>query len=178
MKKGPPSYVREAIREGAMDDDPSNFALEYGLDSALRYADIDRVAQLVDPAHAGGRVGGEPGWYIERQMVPGEARRRVARLRVECRNHLPRPPIFTEPAEDAGPDKTWPAFARFKAELAFPQEFGDPKHPIQYYDAATFEGFLQKILAVYVKHHPEEADMVQQILNHAHYWVEHDRKPG
>jgi hypothetical protein len=171
-----PPYITEAFGATAY-----SVAYDYALLSCLEICTWNRLkglVKLVDPSHAGAQAGGEPGWSIERQMVPGEARHRVARLRIECQNYLPRPPIFVEPAEDAGPDKTWPDFARFKVELVFPDEFGNPEYPLRYYDATTFEGFLRKILAVYVKHHPEEAGLVQQILEHAHYWVDHDRKPA
>ena len=176
MSHQPKSFAREAFDDCEGGASAADFAIWYGLDFALIDKRLNQLCEVVDPNHAGGRIGGEPGWSIERQMEPGEERRLVARLRVEFANAKPEPPTFAEPPPDAGPDAAWPTWARFKAELAFPDEFGNPKYPLRYYDAQTFEGFLTKILATYLKYHPDCAQQVEQILANAHYWVKHDAK--
>jgi hypothetical protein len=139
---------------------------------------LERVVELVDPAHAGAGLGGEPGWHISRQMVPGEALLFEQRMRRKYANAKPGPLVTTDPPANAGPDSTWPAWARFKVELGFPDEFGNPKYPLQYYDAATFEKFLRMFLEVYVKHHPDASAQAEKILKHAAYWAEHDAHRG
>jgi hypothetical protein len=168
--------LADAFGPSAFDRAHEHYALFYALGDGVWGRPLSKILALVDPNHAGARIDGEPGWSTERQMVPGEERRLVARLRVEFANAKPKPPTFAEPPPDAGPDPAWPAWARFKAELAFPDEFDNPKYPRRYYDAQTFEGFLTKILAAYLKHHPESAQQVEQILANAHDWVEHDAK--
>jgi hypothetical protein len=155
-------------------DQNENYALFYFFAGIFSDLSLNALNSLVDPAHAGAHLGGEPGWSIDRQKEPGEERRYVARMRVQFANAKPKPPVWREPEPEEGPDPSWPKGARYMVELGFPKEFGDPKYPLMYYDAATFEGFLQKILAVYLKYHPESAKQVEQILAHAHYWVELD----
>ena len=171
-----PPYLVEAFGAHQLSSEE-----DYALLSVLDHIMWNRMrglTELVDPRHPGGHLGGEPGWSIDRQMEPGEARLFVARQRIEFANAKPKPVVVPDPPADAGPDPTWPRWARFKAELGFPDEFGNPKYPLCYYDAATFEDFLKKILAVYVKYHPESTAQAEQILKHAAYWVEHDANRG
>jgi hypothetical protein len=174
----PKSFAREAFDECKGGTSATDFAIWYGLDFALMDKRLHQLSELVDPNCAGGRIGGEPGWSIERQMETGEERRLVARLRVEFANAKPKPPTFAEPSPDERPDLGWPSWARFKAELAFPDKFGNPAHPLRCCDAKTFEGFLTKMLTVYLKYHPESAQQVEQILASAAYWVKRDATRG
>jgi hypothetical protein len=169
-----PPYAAEASADSAHQYE-TEFAIFYALNLTMRDG-LRGLCDLVDLAHAGAHLGGEPGWSIDRQKEPGEERRYVARLRVQFANAKPKPPVWREPGPEEGPDLSWPEGSRYKVELNEPAEFGDPKYPLIYYDALTFEGFLKKILAVYVKYNPESAEQVEEILAHAHYWVELDAK--
>jgi hypothetical protein len=152
-------------------DQNENYALFYFFAGIFSDLSLNALNSLVDPAYAGPQLQGEPGWCIERQFEAGERQLRAKRLleRFPQGGH-----VIKDPGPELGIDPSWPPGARYKVELYAPAEFGDPKYPLMYYDAVTFEGFLQKILAVYLKYHPETAKQVEQILAHAHYWVELD----
>jgi hypothetical protein len=165
--------LADAFGPSAFDRTNEHYALFYALGHGVWGCPLGEILALVDSGYPGGELQGEPGWLIERQMEIGEPQRRAQRL-------LTRFPhggqVIKDPGPTAGPDPTWPAWARFKVELYEPDEFDNPKYPLRYYDAATFEGFLKKILTVYLKYHPESGQQVEQILANAHYWVEHDAK--
>jgi hypothetical protein len=195
-----PQYLQEALSDEDRNRD-EDYALLYGLATVFLDKKLESLRDLVDPQVAGPTVSGEPGWGIERQHRKGEVLQAQLRIRnhflragldadgkplpnlsaaqqeehARTRERASRSPVMNAPlpSEDRGADPSWPAWARFKVDL-IASEFGDPKYPLQYYDAASFEGFLRKLLPVYVKYHPESAELVDQILAHAHYWVEHD----
>ncbi len=205
-KRAPVSYWMAAFGGGYLERGDPDFALRQGLSDTLHDHGLDRLATLVDPDHPNARIGGEPGWGIERQMLRGEVRRseqrwreRLLRAGLDDQGQpLPDlPPTIREsnaksremgrqsmsrplPTEELGPEAGWPAWARFKAELSFPDEFDNPEHPVVYYDAARIEQILSKVLAVYVQHHPESKTQAERILSHARWWAAHDAEhpPG
>jgi hypothetical protein len=169
----PLSYVREVFSGDISDgSNHADYGLMYALDLTLLDRHLDLLCNLVDPSYSGGDLQGEPGWLIQRQMEIGEPQRRAQRLLLRFPHGGK---VIKDPGPTVGPDATWPPSARFKVELYEPEEFGSPKYPVRYYDAATFESFLQTLLSVYVKYNPESKLEVEQILNHARYWAEHDR---
>jgi hypothetical protein len=167
--------LKEVFGPTAFSRVDDNYAIFYVLGDVVLGLPLKGIEALVDRSHAGAELQGEPGWRIERQMEVGEGRRKSERLleRFPHGGH-----VIKDPGPEAGPNASWPEGARYKVELYEPEEFGNPAHPLRYYDAATFESFLQKILTVYIKYHPEAQLEAMRILKLAHYWVELDSGVG
>lgn len=122
-------------------------------------------------------ITGEPGWYLSRQLRKGEL---FQQYDYYSRRHHSKRRIFRPYSPDAGPNPQWPRWARFKASLDDPGEFDDPAHPERYYDAATFQDLLTRLLTVYMRRNPEVAVPIEEIRASLAYWVERDAQslPG
>ncbi len=154
-----------------------HFALEISFSVVLADRRFNELRDFLDPKvpHAG--ITGEPGWYLSRQLRKGELFEQYEyywKLRQSKRH------TFRPYSPDAGPDPDWPKWARFCASLIDPEEFGDPSHPVRYYDAATFQDFLSRMLTVYMRRNSEVSVPIEQIRASLAYWVERDAQshPG